>query len=92
MTAIIVSSLLLVIGSTVYRFRCPRRVQEFSETQYVEQLGHPRPRYISDALKREGQKTAAVTTLLGGGLALCLIVERLWLAGLYLYRYYWGGP
>ena len=49
---IVFSSLLLVAGSTLYRVGCPARVQEFSETEWVEAHGHPRLLYISDSLGR----------------------------------------
>jgi len=48
MTFILLDTLLLVAGSTLYRFRCPERIQEFSEHQWVEEHGHPRLIYIGD--------------------------------------------
>jgi hypothetical protein len=39
---LLVASTFLVIGTTIYKSACPRRVQEFSETHWVEELHMPR--------------------------------------------------
>jgi len=72
------SSLLLVIGSTLYTTVCPARVQEFSETQWVEQHRHPRLLYIAEKLRRRWvQWPTLITTVVGGLIALWLVCERL---------------
>ena len=54
MTWLFVSALFLGIGTTLYRLRCPERVQTFSETEWVEQHGRPRLQYLAESLKRRG--------------------------------------
>lgn len=50
---LIASSVLLVAGSTSYRIACPRRVQEFSEEQFVEELRQPRLLYLGASWNRK---------------------------------------
>ena len=73
------SSFLLVIGSTLYKLKCPHRIQTFSETEWVEKHGQPRQLYVAESLSR-GQLLKWLTlifSLVGGLLALVLIGERL---------------
>ena len=49
---VLISSILLVLGSTVFRLGCPTRIQEFSESQWVEAHRNPRPLYLSESLNR----------------------------------------
>lgn len=86
---ILLSTALLVVGSTVYRLKCPDRIQTFSETEWVEQHKQPRLLYLAENLNRWGwmgrwQWICTVSIGLGGFLALWLIGERLWLAGFYI--------
>ena len=75
---IVISSLLLVAGSTLYRVGCPARVQEFSETEWVEAHGHPRLLYISDSLSRSWLVwPTTILTGTGGLLAVGLMVDFL---------------
>jgi uncharacterized protein YjbI with pentapeptide repeats len=88
MSLILLDAILLVFGSTIYRFRCPSRVQEFSENQWVEEHRHPRLIYIRDKLDR--RKSQVVTALFFGpgiGLAIYLIGERLVSAAGYIYSF-----
>ena len=87
MTLIIVSSLLLVIGSTFYRIFCPQRVQHFSETEWIEEHGKLRLLYLVESLRRRGQFLTTVATLVGGVLAFLLVVERLAIAFRYIAAY-----
>ncbi|MBN2411094.1 pentapeptide repeat-containing protein [candidate division KSB1 bacterium] len=78
MVWLLISSILLVIGSTLYKTVCPARVQEFSETQWVEQHRHPRLLYIAEKLRRRWvQWPTLITTVSGGLIALWLVLERL---------------
>lgn len=81
---LLLSSLLLVIGTTMYRLACPPRVQEFSETQWVEQHGRPRLQYLAESLKRRWQIPTAVFTGIGGVLGVALLLERIWVAFRYV--------
>ncbi|MCP4204728.1 MAG: pentapeptide repeat-containing protein [bacterium] len=88
MSFILLGSLLLVVGTTIYRTRCPLRVQEFSETRWVEEHGHPRLLYVSEKLSRRGsQWLTALSTLLGGILGLVLVGERIWISAGYVWRF-----
>ena len=77
----LVASVALVIASTFYRFGCPHRVQEFSETEWVEQHGQPRVLYIADKLSHGVlQWLTLVCSVAGGGLTLYLMGDLLWMA------------
>lgn len=65
---ILVGSVLLVIGSTIYRLFCPDRVQVFSETQWVEEHNHPRILYLAQSLRRSGLQWLAMIFTAAGGL------------------------
>jgi len=64
---IIISSLCLVIGSSIYKWKCPRRIQEFSETLWVEEHNRPRHFYLSECLKSPNYQIATTVLLLFGG-------------------------
>ena len=86
MTWLFWSSLLLVIGTTIYKLRCPRRVQVFSETEWVEEHGHPRLQYLAESLRRRwAQVLTAVFTAVGGAIGLALLVDRVVATFRYLY-------
>ena len=74
------SSIFLVIGSTFYRWKCPQRIQTFSETEWVEKHGHPRQLYIAESLsgKWSIKWLTLISSFVGGGLALWLVVDRLY--------------
>ena len=87
MTEIFVTSLCLVVGTTLYRLACPHRVQEFSETEWVEQHGRARLQYFAESFRRKwAQWPTLVFTVVGGALGGWLVVERLWRALLYVLR------
>jgi uncharacterized protein YjbI with pentapeptide repeats len=77
MTLVLLSSLLLVVGSTSYRLLCPSRIQEFSETEWVERHRYPRLLYLAASYKRSGQWLAFLATGIGGALGALLLSERL---------------
>lgn len=84
MTWLFVSALFLGIGTTIYRLRCPERVQTFSETEWVEQHGRPRLQYFAESLTRRGQIPTAFFTAVGGALGVALLLERIWATFRYL--------
>lgn len=88
MAGIIVSSLLLVVGSTLYASMCPRRIQHFSETAWVEEHDKVRIHYLAASMSRRfWQWATAVTTVVGGAWALWLVAERLAIAFRFIAKY-----
>lgn len=77
---LLLSSFLLFLGSSMYRLLCPQRVQEFSETQWVEQHGRPRLQYLSASHERKWQLSTFVLIASGGALGLILLFERFYVA------------
>lgn len=70
----VITALLLVIGSTLYKFACPQRIQTFTEVEWVEQHRHPRLLYLSESFSRPILRVVTLFfLLLGGLLALCLL-------------------
>jgi uncharacterized protein YjbI with pentapeptide repeats len=48
MSLILLDSILLVTGTTIFKLGCPVRVQEFSESQWVEEHRQPRLLYLRE--------------------------------------------
>ena len=79
------ASFLLAFSATIFALRCPERVGDFSESQWVDELKHPRVQYIGEDIRRWWSQLAAISTLLvGGGLSLWLLIDRVWAAVAYL--------
>lgn len=82
---ILFASIMLAIGATMYAIFCPKRVQQFAETQWVEEFGHSRLQYFSDSWSRQRWLWATfVFTVLGGTVSVLLFVEFLCYAIRYL--------
>jgi len=85
---ILLDSVILAIGTTIYRLWCPHRVQEFSETRWVEEHRHARLLYFQASWSRKpAQWLALLFTTAGGLLAGGLILERLFVAMRYVLRW-----
>lgn len=85
---ILLNSVILVIGTTIYRFWCPHRVQEFSETRWVEEHRHPRLLYFQASWsRRPAQWLAFLFTAAGGLIAAVLIGERILVAMRYILKW-----
>jgi uncharacterized protein YjbI with pentapeptide repeats len=81
----IVLTFSLVIGSSIYKFFCPARIQEFSEAEWVDIHGHPRMQYIADKTSRRlAQWPTLIFTAFGGLVALLMIGGKLLIAVRYL--------
>lgn len=86
---IIVSAMMLAMGTTLYKIFCPHRIQEFSETEWVEAQHHPRILYIEKDLKHFDWYMLSLFFLSVGGLiALCLAGHRLVMAIGYIQNRY----
>lgn len=81
---LLVSSFMLFVGTTMYRMRCPDRIQEFSETQWVEQHARPRLQYFAESWKRPWQVPTSLFLGFGGVAAALLLLERVWVATWYV--------
>lgn len=85
MGLVLITSALLGIASTIYKVGCPMRIQEFTEGRWVDELGHARILYLREAWSARGVQCAATAFyLLGGGLAVWLLGERIWRAAVIL--------
>ena len=88
---IIICSLCLAIGSTIYRLCCPIRIQEFSLHKWVEESNHPGILYWEAYLsKRLSLVFSWLFTLIGGGIALWILGERLFKAIGFLWKWHYG--
>jgi len=84
-TLMLISSLFLVFGSSIYRYRCPKKIQEYSETEWVYTLNQPRLIYLRESAVNRGSQIFSAVGLFGGAtLTLILIFERLVMALRYL--------
>jgi hypothetical protein len=92
---IVVSSLLLAIGSTVYRLVCPASVQKFTEVEWVAQLRRPRLLYLRDSLDGGArwlkglvlQAVTAICVLGGGSIAIAILFTRVVRLLAYLFQF-----
>lgn len=74
----LISSVFLVIGTTIYSLACPRRIQEFSESEWVESLDHFRLLYTTEGYRRLGWSITSLLFLtLGGLIGLYLTCDRI---------------
>ena len=85
---VLITTVFLTIASSLYRLTCPGRVQEFSETQWVEQNNFPRLQYFEKSLEtrirfRAFQMLIYLTLAIGLVLTLLLVFERTRLAFCY---------
>ena len=76
---------MLAIGATLYAIFCPKRVQQFAETQWVEEFGHSRLQYFSDSWSKQPWLYATFGfTVIGGAVSVFLFLEFLCYAIRYL--------
>ena len=74
---VLISTVLLAIGSTLYTFFCPSRIKEFSRDQWCDQIGRSLVHYWPLAWKhRVARVCCVVCYALGGAIALWIIVAK----------------
>jgi hypothetical protein len=77
--ALLVSTILLAIGSTLYTLRCPSRIKEFSRDQWCDQLGRSLLHYWPFAwTDRYVRLICAACYTLGGVLAIWVLGNKIW--------------
>ena len=82
---ILIINIMLVIGSSIYKYKAPTRIQTFSEIQWVEVQKYPRVLYLLERVSVPKWQLAATFFLLGGAfLGTLLIGYRLLQAILYI--------
>lgn len=87
---ILVINVMLVIGSSIYKYRAPPRIQKFSEIEWVEVHRYPRVLYLIERISAPKWQMVAAVFLLGGAvMAVLLILYRLGLAGSYILSDAW---
>lgn len=78
---LLLGSLLLTVGSLIYEVACPVRVQEYTLTGWVDELGRAGVLYLSDMIQRPLPLLLGWLTLGFGALITAyLFVERVWAA------------
>jgi hypothetical protein len=85
---LLVSTILLAMGSTFYTFFCPSRIKEFSRSQWCDQLGHSLLHYWPLAWRyRYIRLVSAICYTLGGAGALWVISTKVWRILLFILKY-----
>lgn len=85
---LLVSTLLLAVGSTLYTFFCPSRVKEFSRDQWCDQLGRSLVHYWPLAWKhRYIRLVCTACYALGGAGALWVLGTKLWRVLVFILKY-----
>jgi len=75
---LLLSTLLLAIGATIYALACPSRVKEFSRDQWTYQLGLSVVHYLAAAWTSRTWRVAALVFYIAGGMgAVFVLVSKL---------------
>ena len=82
---LLLGSVFLAAGSTVFELWCPPRVKEFSRVKWVEELGRPGLLHSWEALRRPIRAGTAISlTAIGGILVGLVFLDRLIRAVVYV--------
>jgi uncharacterized protein YjbI with pentapeptide repeats len=65
---LLLSTLALAVGATIYALWCPSRIKEFSRDQWKYQLQLPVIHYLADAWRRRPLRVAALAFYIVGGM------------------------
>lgn len=71
---LLISTMSLAIGATIYALACPSRVKEFSLDQWRYQLGLSAVHYLADAWRRRIWRVAAFIFYLVGGVGAMIVL------------------
>jgi hypothetical protein len=84
---LLLSTVLLAIGATLYTFFCPSRVKEFSRDQWCDQIGRSLLHYWPFAWKhRRVRLLCALCYALGGAGALWVLATKVWNAACFILK------
>jgi hypothetical protein len=85
---LLVSTLLLAAGSTLYTFFCPSRIKEFSRDQWCDQLGHSLLYYWPFAWKKRYVRLiCAACYALGGAGAAWVLGTKVWHTAVFIVKH-----
>lgn len=85
---LLVATVLLAIASTIYTIGCPARIKEFSKEIWCEQFGHSLVQYWPQSWwNRRVRIICGACYIIGGGMALLILVVKVWNAGAYIVRH-----
>jgi pentapeptide repeat protein len=85
---LLLSTVLLATGSTLYTFGCPSRIKEFSRDQWCDQLGRSLLHYWPLAWKRRAIRLTCVACYgLGGLMALWVLGTKVWQTALFILKH-----
>jgi len=85
---LLVSTVLLAIASTLYTWRCPSRIKEFSRDQWCDQLGRSLLHYWPLAWKERYVRLICATCYaLGGAGALWVLGTKVWHTALFILKH-----
>jgi Pentapeptide repeats (8 copies) len=85
---LLISTVLLAVASTLYTWRCPSRIKEFSRDQWCDQLGRSLLHYWPLAWKeRPVRLICAACYALGGAGALWVISTKVWKTAVFIWKH-----
>jgi len=83
-----ISCVLLAVASTLYAIWCPSRIREFTRDVWRDQLRKPLIHYLPFSWQRRWLRvTCMLCYVVGGGLAVIVLVRKLGSAGLYIWEH-----
>jgi uncharacterized protein YjbI with pentapeptide repeats len=71
---LLISTIFLASGATIYALACPSRVKEFSLDQWKYQLGLSAVHYLADAWRRRIWRVAALVFYVAGGAGAVIVL------------------
>jgi uncharacterized protein YjbI with pentapeptide repeats len=71
---LLISTIILAFGASIYALACPSRVKEFSRDQWAYQLGHSVVHYMAAAWSRRPWRLAALAFYILGGLGAAIVL------------------
>lgn len=84
---LLVATVFLAIGATIYTFGCPARVKEFSKDQWCDQLGRSLIHYWPLSWRNRRLRLAcAVCYFVGGTGVACVLATKIWTVFIFILK------
>jgi hypothetical protein len=84
---LLISTILLGVGATIFAAACPPRIREFNREQWRDQLGHSLIHYLPFSWRYRWLRIFCLAFYIIGGVGVLIVLcSKLWNVGLFIYR------
>jgi uncharacterized protein YjbI with pentapeptide repeats len=84
---LLISTILLGAGATIFATVCPARIREFNREQWRDQLGHSLIHYLPYAWRHRWLRILCLLLYVVGGAGVALVlISKLWNVGVFIWR------